>query len=50
VLVDDPHHVPAVMEFVLEGLYQSSFVAKETVDRATFYSDMLMRMFQGLDD
>jgi magnesium chelatase subunit I len=41
---------PLVMEFVLEGLYQSSFVAKETVERSTFYSDMLMRMFQGMGD
>ena len=48
--VDDPRHLPVVMEFVLEGLYQSSFVAKETVERSTFYSDMLMRMFQGMDD
>jgi hypothetical protein len=38
------------MELVLEGLYQNSFVAKETVDRATFYSDMLLRMFQSMDD
>ena len=38
----------AVMEFILEGLYQSSFVAKETVERSTFYSDMLLRMFDGL--
>jgi magnesium chelatase subunit I len=48
--VEDPRQLPAVMEFVLEGLYQSSFVAKETVERSTFYSDMLMRMFQGMDD
>jgi len=40
--------VGALMEFVLEGLYQNSFVAKETVERSTFYSDMLMRMFDGL--
>ena len=36
------------MEMVLEGLYQSSFVAKENLDRSTFYSDMLLRMMQGL--
>jgi magnesium chelatase subunit I len=48
--VEDPDELPAVMELVLEGLYQSSFVAKETVERSTFYSDMLMRMFQGLGD
>jgi magnesium chelatase subunit I len=45
----DPSEVPSGLEFVLEGLYQSSFVAKETVERSTFYSDMLMRMFQGMD-
>jgi magnesium chelatase subunit I len=47
---DDPDEVPLVMELVLEGLYQSSFVAKETVERATFYSDMLMRMMQGMGE
>jgi magnesium chelatase subunit I len=45
----DPSEVPSGLEFVLEGLYQSSFVAKETVERSTFYSDMLMRMFQGME-
>jgi magnesium chelatase subunit I len=44
----DPAEVPAVMELVLEGLYQNSFVAKETVERSTFYSDMLLRMMQGM--
>ncbi len=48
--VEDRRELPLVMEFVLEGLYQSSFVAKECVDRSTFYSDMLMRMFQGMDE
>jgi magnesium chelatase subunit I len=43
-----PEELGPAMELVLEGLYQSSFVAKENLDRATFYSDMLMRMFQGL--
>ena len=47
---DDPADVPLVMELVLEGLYQSSFVAKETVERSTFYSDMLMRMMQGMGE
>ena len=45
--VDDRDVHPA-MEMVLEGLYQSSFVAKENTDRATFYSDMLLRMMQGM--
>jgi magnesium chelatase subunit I len=40
--------VAPAMELVLEGLYQGSFVAKENLDRSTFYSDMLMRMFEGM--
>jgi len=44
----DERDVHPAMEMVLEGLYQSSFVAKENLDRATFYSDMLLRMMQGL--
>jgi magnesium chelatase subunit I len=47
---EDDAALPGIMELVLEGLYQSSFVAKECVERSTFYSDMLMRMFQGLAD
>ena len=47
---DDAAARPAVMELVLEGLYQNSFVAKECVERSTFYSDMLMRMFQGMGE
>jgi hypothetical protein len=47
---DDPSELPLAMELVLEGLYQSSFVAKETLERSTFYSDMLMRMMQGMGD
>ena len=48
--LEDEGARPAVMELVLEGLYQSSFVAKECVERSTFYSDMLLRMFQGLSE
>ncbi|HZM14955.1 MAG TPA: magnesium chelatase [Candidatus Krumholzibacteria bacterium] len=44
----DESALPGVMEFVLEGLYQNSFVAKESVERSTFYSDMLLRMFDGM--
>ncbi len=44
----DERDVPPAMEMVLEGLYQSSFVAKENLDRSTFYSDMLLRMMQGM--
>jgi magnesium chelatase subunit I len=48
--VDDARERAVVMELVLEGLYQNSFVAKESVERSTFYSDMLMRMFQSMED
>jgi magnesium chelatase subunit I len=46
----DAREAACVMELVLEGLYQNSFVAKETVERSTFYSDMLLRMFQGMEE
>jgi magnesium chelatase subunit I len=42
------NEVHAGMELVLEGLYQCSFVGKENLDRATLYSDMLLRMFEGM--
>ena len=48
--LDDLHEkdlYPA-MEMVLEGLFQSSFVAKENLDRSTLYSDMLLRMMQSM--
>jgi len=44
----DERDVHPAMEMVLEGLFQSSFVAKENLDRNTFYSDMLLRMMQGM--
>ncbi|HZL84366.1 MAG TPA: sigma 54-interacting transcriptional regulator [Candidatus Krumholzibacteria bacterium] len=44
----DEGALPGVMELILEGLYQNSFVAKETVERSTFYSDMLLRMFDRM--
>jgi magnesium chelatase subunit I len=48
--VQDERDLPGVMELVLEGLYQNSFVARETVGHSTFYSDMLMRMFDGMKE
>jgi magnesium chelatase subunit I len=48
--MQDERDLPGVMELVLEGLYQNSFVARETVGRSTFYSDMLMRMFDGMKE
>jgi magnesium chelatase subunit I len=50
----DKHMAPSerdlapAMEMVLEGLFQNSFVAKENLDRGTLYSDMLMRMMEGM--
>lgn len=46
----DERDVHPAMEMVLEGLYQSSFVAKENLDRSTLYSDMLLRMMQGMGE
>jgi magnesium chelatase subunit I len=46
--VESDEELVLAMELVLEGLFQSSFVAKETVERSTFYSDMLLRMMQGM--
>jgi magnesium chelatase subunit I len=46
----DERDVHPAMEMTLEGLYQSSFVAKENLDRSTLYSDMLLRMMQGMGE
>lgn len=41
-------HVPAAMEFVLEGLHQNSVLARSRIDGKTSYSDMVRSMMQGL--
>ena len=38
----------AAMEFVLEGLHQSSLLAKEDIDRGVLYCDMLGAMYNEL--
>jgi len=35
------------MEFVLEGLHQSSLLAKEDLDRGILYCDMLGALYEG---
>ncbi|MHC4840681.1 MAG: magnesium chelatase [Planctomycetota bacterium] len=37
------------MEFVLEGLHQSSLLAKEDIDRGVLYCDMLGAMYEELE-
>jgi hypothetical protein len=37
------------MEFVLEGLHQSSLLAKEDIDRGILYCDMLGAMYENLE-
>jgi len=37
------------MEFVLEGLHQSSLLAKEDLDRGVLYCDMLGAMYENLE-
>jgi magnesium chelatase subunit I len=37
------------MEFLLEGLHQSSLLAKEDIDRGVLYCDMLGAMYENLE-
>jgi len=37
----------AAMELVLEGLHQSSLLAKEDLDRGVLYTDMLGALYEG---
>lgn len=46
---DEALEIGAAMTFVLEGLHQSKLLAKEDVDGAARYVDMLGNMFEGLD-
>ncbi|MBX3461099.1 MAG: magnesium chelatase [Planctomycetes bacterium] len=39
----------AAMEFVLEGLHQSSLLAKEDIDRGILYCDMLGAMYENME-
>jgi hypothetical protein len=40
----------AAMEFVLEGLHQSRLLAKDNLEGAAGYRDMLGSMFEGMDE
>lgn len=48
VAVADDEELACAMEFVLEGLHQNSLVAKETLDQAVRYSDMLANMLKNM--
>jgi magnesium chelatase subunit I len=40
--------LPLAMEFVLEGLHQNSLIAREDLDSAVSYKDMLKTMFESM--
>jgi len=41
--------LPLAMEFVLEGLHQNSLIAREDLDAAVSYKDMLKTMFESME-
>jgi magnesium chelatase subunit I len=45
--LDDRLELPSVMEFVLDGLHQSSKIAKDEVDHRTAYKDLVGSIFTG---
>lgn len=45
--VDEKHEMPSVMEFVLDGLHQSSKIAKDEIDHVTMYKDLVGSIFKG---
>ena len=45
--VDEKYELPSVMEFVLDGLHQNSKIAKDEVDHATSYKDLVGSIFAG---
>jgi magnesium chelatase subunit I len=44
---DERYELPSVMEFVLDGLHQSSKIAKDEVNHATSYKDLVGSIFAG---
>jgi magnesium chelatase subunit I len=46
----DGAELGAAMEFVLEGLHQSSVLAKEEIEGRKVFLDMFQTMFSGLED
>lgn len=47
-LKPSPEEAPMAMEFVLEGLHQNSLIAREDLDAAVSYKDMLKTMFESM--
>ncbi len=47
---DEALELVCAMEFVLEGLHQSRLLAKDELEGAAGYRDMLGSMFEGMDD
>ncbi len=45
--VDEKYELPSVMEFVLDGLHQSSKIAKDEIDHTTSYKDLVGSIFTG---
>jgi magnesium chelatase subunit I len=41
--------IPVCMEFLLEGLFQNSIIAKEELDTGVIYKDMLKTMFESIE-
>jgi magnesium chelatase subunit I len=47
-LKPSPEELPLAMEFVLEGLHQNSLIAREDLEAAVSYKDMLKTMFESM--
>jgi magnesium chelatase subunit I len=45
--MDEKYDLPSVMEFVLDGLHQNSKIAKDEIDHATSYKDLVGSIFAG---
>lgn len=45
--LEEKYELPSVMEFVLDGLHQNSKIAKDEVDHATTYKDLVGSIFKG---
>jgi len=45
--LDEHYELPSVMEFVLDGLHQSSKIAKDEMDHRTAYKDLVGSIFTG---
>jgi magnesium chelatase subunit I len=45
--LDERYELPAVMEFVLDGLHQNSRLAKDEIERLVTYKDMVGSIFAG---